>query len=154
MARGALHLYDIGCRFSDLASERVIDVGDHFHHHARRLLLLLLVGSCIQRHLPIRTRLSACLFGMAIVAAHAKAHRELLHHLDDLLARPIFRQHLKVRRRRTATSLSAATAAFTAATAATRRLLSCERNGHHHAKKPYSESNNTAFSHIHLDFSI
>jgi hypothetical protein len=92
---------------------------------------------------------------MAIVATHAKAHRKLLHHLNNLLARPIFRQHLKVRRRCTAASLSAAaTATFTAATAATRRLLSCQRNSHRHAKEPNSKSNNTAFSHIHLDFSF
>jgi hypothetical protein len=152
MARDAPHLHDVSRGFSNLASERVVDVTNHFHHDSSRLLCLFFIGSRIERKLSVWTRLRACLLGMTIVATHTKSHRELLHDLHDLLARPIFRQHLKIRRRRTSTTSASATTPITTTTAATRRLLSAKRHGRQQANHHHSEGNETAITHMHLEF--
>src|SRR5213078_882918 len=111
MACDALHLHHVGGCFPDLAAERVVDIVDHLHHHACSLLLLFLIGSGVDRYLSICAGRGASHLGMAVVARYAKSHGELLHDLNNLLARPILGQDLKVSRRRSRSPLSTGAAA-------------------------------------------
>ena len=117
MASDALHSHNFGCSLAELVAERLIDLANHPHHHAGRLLRLLIVGRRINRYDAFLVRWRADHLDVTVIATDAEGHIECLHHLDNLLPRPVFRQYLQVYRR---SSAATATASFALA-------LSCHR---------------------------
>ena len=91
MTSNALHSDNFGSRLANLVAKSVVNLGDHPHHHTGCLLCLLIVRSGINRYNAFLIRRRAGHLDVAMIAAHTKSHVEPLHHLDNLLPRPVFR---------------------------------------------------------------
>src|SRR2546429_6311384 len=91
VASDALYSYDFGRWFTDLVAQSFVDLADHPHHHASGLLRLFIVRRGIDWYYTFLIRRRASHFDVAVIAPLTKRHVEALHHLNDLLPRPLLR---------------------------------------------------------------
>jgi hypothetical protein len=95
MARRTTHLSDLVARLGRHGLlDRRIDLSNHPHHRARNVLGRLRITR------EIVHRVARTVEDVAVVAGDAQRGGKILHDLQDLRSRHVFRQHLEVLRRR------------------------------------------------------